>query len=138
MLLVIGALSIVALIVALIVFGLGIGGIVVLWNSNVVPFWNTNVVPFWHANAAIIEPPLATVIVISLWIYFAIKLYQHVRQTIATFSLANDTTFQKFMFFIVGGPTILIMSGFTVAAFAIPIVYVYQQMTKWWVVISAT
>jgi hypothetical protein len=117
-----GALVIVALIVALIVFGVSIGGIVVVWNNH----------------REIIEPPLAAVIIIPLWIYCAIKVLVYVRYKIANFSLANDTTFEKFQFFVVGVPAILILSGFTLAAFAIPIKLLYQEMQKWLVVISAT
>lgn len=126
----IGALSIVAIIVVLVLLGISIGSIVVVWNTTVVPFWN--------ANKALIEPPLSAVIIIPLWIYCAIKVWVYVRQKVASFSLSNDTTFEKFMFFVVGGPTLFEVSGFTLALFAIPIVHLVRVMKMWLVVISAT
>lgn len=44
----------------------------------------------------------------------------------------------KFMFFVVGGPTLFVVSGFTLALFAILIVHLVRVMKMWLVVISAT
>ena len=126
----IGALAIIALIVVLIVFGLSLGGIAVLWNSNVVPFWN--------ANAELIVPPLATIIGVPLWIYLAVKVYKHLRYSIATYSIANDTTLEKAVFFLVGMPVIIVWLFLISGLFVAPVIYLFVEMQKWLVVVSAT
>ena len=142
----IGALAIIALIVVLIVSGVSIGGIVALWNYNIVPFWNShvvtlwnaNVVPFWNANAELIVPPLATIIGVPLWIYLAFKVFKHIRYSIATYSIANDSTLEKAVFFVVGMPVIIVWLLVISGLFVAPVIYLFLEMQKWLVVVSAT
>jgi hypothetical protein len=134
----IGALSIAFLIVALVVLGLSIGGIVSLWNSNAVSFWNSTIVPFWNANAEIIVPPLGTIIGAPLWIYLAVEVFKHLINSIRTYSIANDSTFEKAVFFVVGMPVIIAWLGIVVLIFVGPIVALFVAMQKWLVVVPAT
>ena len=132
-----GALAIAALVIFLISIGISGISLVLLWNNYVVPFWNTHVVPLWNSNKEIIEPPLVTIVIITVWIFMAMKLLEALREKVSEFSLSNDTAFEKTMFFLVGVPSLLIFSTLILVGFLAPIIFVVQEMQKWWLVILA-
>ena len=140
----IGALAIIALIVVLIVFGL-------IWRyRSTVEFQcfpfsiltsllsECQCRAFLERDAELIVPPLATIIGIPLWIYLAVKVYKHLRYSIATYSIANDSTFEKAIFFVVGMPVIIVWLLVISGLFVAPVIYLFVEMQKWLVVVSAT
>jgi len=129
MILGVGALALVALAIVLILFGISVGSVLLLWNTSVVPFWN--------AHKEILEPPLVSIAVIAIWLFVDRKFRVVLRGIAFQFSISNDTMFEKIMFFLVGLPSLLIVSMLVLAGLIAPIVFVAQQMQRWWLVISA-
>jgi hypothetical protein len=129
----VGALVLMAPAILLMLFGISVGSVLLLWNSNVVPFWNV--------HKAILEPPLVSIVIISIYIFAAIKFLRtkrtEIKRTkIVDLYISNDTISEKFIFLFIGVPSLLVFYGFVLVVSVIPIVFMAQEMQKWWLVIS--
>ena len=71
-------------------------------------------------------------------LYFAVKVYKYLSQSLGTYSIANDSRLEKAVFFVVGMPVIIAWLGVIVVIFVAPVISLFMAMQKWLVVVSAT